>query len=295
MRIGVSLPFLFLAGINTDDSNTAALQKAGCIPEQILTMLKEKGCEYIEVRHWKQDPDCSLIASVFDKILDTGLKISFHGDVDENTGRAGIYSTFPWLYSYMEKTSQTPLVLTLHPLRPKENTIETNYNLTFQMLKHCAQEIAKENLPITVAYEIQRSKGYPDPAVVYAMLVKMVEELNDPIVKICWDMGHAYANYKEGLVTRDPPSGFLSYTVHTHIHDIRPDSTSTHWPLVFNTVEVERYVHLLRDAGYTGIFNLELSPGKFAHMNIIDAFIKSIDFLRNIEEAVCKKTTTSYR
>ncbi|WP_428770404.1 TIM barrel protein [Treponema sp. HNW] len=248
----------------------------------MLKTLKERGCQYIEVRHWKQDPDCSLIASVFDKILDTGLKISFHGDVNENTGTAGMYASFPWLYSYMEKTSQAPLVLTLHPLNSTQNTVEENYNLTFQMLKHCAEDIEKENLPITVAYEIQRSKGYSDPAVVYSMLVQMVKDLNNPLIKICWDMGHAYANYMQGLIPKEPPSDFLSYTAHTHIHDIRPGSTSTHWPLIFNTVEVETYVNLLRKAGYEGIFNLELSPGKFAHMSVLDGFIKSIDFLRNL-------------
>ena len=76
----------------------------------------------------------------------------------------------------------------------------------------------------------------------------------------------------------------LKGAIHTHIHDLYPGTDATHWPLTCGTIPLFNNVKLLKAGGYSGLYNLELSPERFKDQDIMGAFSASIDILAKAYE-----------
>ncbi|MDX9799917.1 MAG: TIM barrel protein [Spirochaetia bacterium] len=280
MNIGVSLPWPFISGMFTDEGSTALKNQNHTI-DSFLAALKKKGVSSIEFRHWQEEilPEAG---KGFKTVSDAGFQITIHGEVEENYDTLSIMESMPWLSSYLENGSQPdgkPLVITMHPVKTMGKSIEENYKKSVSILKHLCKEIEERKLPIVIAYENQREKGFPDPAVDYKDLVSAVKETGSSSIGLCWDMGHAYSNFGRSLIAEYPAPEFIKGAVHTHIHDLYPGTDATHWPLTCGTIPVFNNVKLLKESGYQGLYNLELSPERFKGQNILEAFNASIDIL----------------
>lgn len=286
MRTGVSLPLPFLADRYTEQGSME-LKKQGHTSGSLLAKLKENGTDSIELRYWQKDMEPETIYSVFEKIRNSGLGLTIHGDISEKQENVPITESFPWLEKAIEisgSDNKNPLVITMHPVKTESRTKEGNYKKTVSILRHICAGIEERELPVVIAYENQRERGGPNPAIDYSEITGVVKETESSAIGICWDMGHAWANFRRDLINEDPTEEFVNKTIHTHIHDLPPERISTHWPLVYGTVPVERYVRMLGNSGYNGILNLELSPEKFPDMDILGVFVKSIELLKNWAE-----------
>ena len=280
MKIGISIPWAFISGISTD-IGTEALNNQIYKINDFLFDLKKQGIYSIELRHW-QNEILPAADNVFDLIKKTGLQVTVHGDVEENQDSQEITKSFPWLLSCLKNNSfneEQKLIITLHPINNKKNSIDINYDKSISILRHLDLEIKSKNLPIIIAYENQREKGYPDPGIYYEKLVSAVKEINSSNIGICWDMGHAYCNILRKLLAENPPEEFISEVVHTHIHDLHPETKSTHWPLSCRTIPLQRYINYLKENKYSGIYNLEFSPNKFKSEKISEVYKNSIKIL----------------
>ena len=281
MNIGVSLPWPFISGLFTDEGS-AALKKQNHSIDDLLEELKKNGVSSIEFRHWQNDIIPKL-GDGFKRVSDAGFQITVHGEVEDNYDSLDIMDSMLWLNPYLENASQPagrPLVITMHPVKTKGKTIAENHRKSVSILKHLCGEIERRNLPVMIAYENQRDKGFPDPAVDYKDLVSAVRETESSRIGICWDMGHAFSNFGRNLIAENPPAEFVSMAIHTHIHDLYPGTDETHWPLTCGTIPVSNYVKMLKASGYKGLYNLELSPERFRNQDIMPAFIASIEIIK---------------
>ena len=133
---------------------------------------------------------------------------------------------------------------------------------------------------VDVALELNRVKGRNDPGVDYDSLLAIRARVGDARLGFCWDFGHTCHNMRKGCLPSYPPPAFLQGVIHTHIHDLGPGD-QTHWPLGRGLVPVGRWVGLLADAGYGGVLNLELEPGRFADgLDLRTATLESVALLR---------------
>ena len=283
MKIGISLPWQYLAGIYDREEAGRTIYRDCSEASVFLEKLKKHGCESIELRHWDPEiTDKDLIKS-FKNITDAGLIFSIHGDIKPDHDKKTIQDAFPWLSFALDGLkSQEKLTIVIHPVKEIGGDTELLKIQTESILKHYCSEIEKKSLPVIIAYENQREKGFADPALSFKSISETVTSLNRKEIGTCWDMGHSYANYLKNSYEELPDDVFLKNAVHTHIHDLSEKTGATHWPLIFGNTPVEKYIRLLEKHNYKGIYNLELSAERFSSLNIEENFLKSIDLIKGI-------------
>ena len=81
---------------------------------------------------------------------------------------------------------------------------------------------------------------------------------------LCWDTGHSYLGTlrKGGAVY--PPPAFVERVAHVHLHDVQ--NGHDHRPIGHDTVPYRDHLRLLKDAGFDGQINFELSPAGIAEV-----------------------------
>jgi len=89
-------------------------------------------------------------------------------------------------------------------------------------------------------------------------LLYVSEGLNSAHFGFCWDIGHLRRNRELFNYGSAPKPDFIQHVIHTHVHEVDARCRD-HCPLgrgVFPAVNDLKY---LLDAGYKGVYNLELS------------------------------------
>lgn len=242
--------------------------------DQFLQILKEKGISSIEIRILPRGADESAYTSLIQCIWDHGFTITVHGHAEgdmEGSRFTDIYPSLSYILNHFDRY-QNQLTMAIHAFDAKEGSEPVLHQKTVALFRDWAARVEKENLPLTFALENNRKKPTKvDPGDSIDGVVRMVEEIDSPIVGITWDMGHFYSNLlvergldsTPGQILADlPNSAFLQRVIHTHIHGIGP--SGTHNPLTESaSLPLEHYVEALKRNGYKGIYNLELTLYKF--------------------------------
>jgi len=84
-------------------------------------------------------------------------------------------------------------------------------------------------------------------------LLRIVEEIDDPRLGICWDLGHDVMNDCYDL----PDEIWLRRVCHVHLHDVNEQGVD-HYPLIYGRTPYETWLPALAKAGFAGIVGLEL-------------------------------------
>lgn len=242
--------------------------------EAFLGAIRSQGVGSIEIRILPRDADGRKYQDLIRMIWQMGFRISVHGHVDGRFLGSTFEQTYPSMGQILQRFHQyqSSLNITLHAYEAKEGEASALHRRTVALLRDWASLLEAEGLPVRLALENNRKKsGKIDPGDSISGVLQMVEEVGSPIVGICWDMGHYYANLlnergwklpPESPLDPLPPAAFLRRVVHTHIHGL--GSSGTHHPLTeASSLPLERYVGALKQAGYRGIYNLELTLDKF--------------------------------
>ncbi len=279
-RMGISLPWDYISD-STYTKEAAVIQTAMGPQEIFLKQLKDEGVVSIELRHRHKGLTFDEMYQAVDRIAAAGFSFTIHGEALPKPEEFSFTKLFSW-YKIVNKiitTDTHAVVVTFHPLIV-DNERDRSAELTSTVLRSIVEST---QLPsYTYALENQRSKGYIDPAVTFDGVVRMVAEVPDKQVGICWDMGHSYSNVVHYNHPVFPPKEFLERVIHTHIHDLGP-SGRTHWPFKENKVPLEKNVRLLQSYNYKGIYNMELSFDRFAHeASIKQLVLKSLRTLRKL-------------
>src|SRR5699024_3957513 len=105
--------------------------------------------------------------------------------------------------------------------------------------------------------------------------------VNSEHLRICWDMGHYISNLtkrKQDSLYQARLLPYVKDVIHTHIHGLN-DSGITHCPIISDeSLPVETYINLLKDAQYSGIYNVEFSFDRWEG-NIQEPLSKSLQRL----------------
>ncbi|HWL54943.1 MAG TPA: sugar phosphate isomerase/epimerase family protein [Chthoniobacteraceae bacterium] len=231
-----------------------------------LPQLREKGVDSIELRMIGPGADVAATASAIAKVFDNGFRLTLHGLLPAEGCAASDPVGFPlWGVADQVRERQGETMVTVHARfsRDLDASVDTLLARTVDDLKALAEETRRQRAPYRYALEISKFKKKVDPSFTWEGVAEMVARVDDPLVGICWDFGHAFFNVKAGLIDPTPPAAFVERVVHTHIHDLGPTG-QTHWPLTEGRLPLADYCRLLRESNYCGVFNLEPEPGRYA-------------------------------
>jgi len=240
--------------------------------EKFLNFLKESGIKSIEIRKLTRYADVEEYKEAIQLIWDMGMEITIHGDMTGNIS----YSNFLDIYPSMEyilnnfDRYQKNLVMPIHAYQSSENgDREELRKKTIEELGRWSELIEREDIPLYIALENNREKKQiVDPGNHTNDVIDMVNKINSTHVGICWDMGHYYSNLlndknlsslPENIIYQLPSDSFLDKVYHTHIHGLN-QNCRTHFPLTnVISLPLEYYLTSLKNRGYNGVYNLELS------------------------------------
>ena len=172
------------------------------------------------------------------------------------------------------------MVITIHPVKKINGDLKKLKDLSEAIISGYCRDIEKYSMPVKIAYENQREKGFTDPALYFTSISESVKKINRNELGTCWDMGHSYANHLKNKYEEIPDKIFLENAIHTHIHDLSNETGATHWPITIGNTPVEKYVKILQQNNYDGLYNLELSTERFSTLNVEEYLLKSIDILK---------------
>lgn len=258
MRIGIGLPLPYLAG-EPDDRFTDALGG----PATGLAHLRRTGVTAIELRAVFQDEDPTLALRAARQVWQAGCTVTIHGQLPQRSHEAA--RLYPALLAIGEETARRGefTLVTVHSHQSRQEPVGALAEQTVGAVHELLEHAQHDALPIRFALELNRAKDCHDPGTTYADLLAMHGRIAHPHMGFCWDLGHAYANVRRGLLEPQPPSRFLQHVLHSHVHDLGPDGR-THWPLTEGRLPLLAWLQALASSGYDGVLGLELDPNRFA-------------------------------
>lgn len=255
--IGISLPYIWLLG---DEQ----LSK----PEVLLPQLWGKGVRSIELRMIPAGEKPENVRRAADILWDYGFEITIHATA--KTAENAVAEVLTPLSAVIAHKRQSNFIVTIHPI-VGDNTA---------MLLKLSDYLYDHNYPVRIALENERKLPDKTMGDGLKLVLDAVTQVNRENVGICFDMGH-YAWYAEQILKDSkalPPREFLDRVIHTHIH--RCVEGNTHFPVLEWFEPLASYVREL-DYGYYGVYNLELSPDRFAHLcGAVEGYLGSADVLR---------------
>lgn len=278
-QIGLSLPYAYLAG-----REDAPFYHAFGSVDKSLALFKKHGVYSIEIRAIGPATDAMIVMKIAHQIWDAGFELTVHGELPVYPVKGDDLSViFPALHMLSEplrKRGQIAMV-PLHAYQQVDGDGATLADQSVASLKQLVALCEKQEQPYRFAVELNRSKKTVDPAVTYEGVLDIHDRVAHPLLGICWDFGHTYSNVSRGLLAPVASASFVENVCHTHIHDLS-ETGVTHSPLTEHRLPLQAYVTLLKDAGYQGVWNLELSPERFVNQTSTgQRILESIQVLKD--------------
>ena len=287
MKIGLSLDPSYLAGKETPSATAwgPVLGEAS----RYLRQLREGGVTSIELGAQLTNPDQGpLLQTAAQQVWDVGLGITLHGklpEIPEEIPGSDLGDIFPALLPILagRPDRQQELIITLHcyegnPARGSDFYAQQ----TREAVRGILGMIEEKQVPLRLALELSR-KASPNvgPGFTYTDLTELVQRIDHPQAGLCWDLGHTYANLRNGVLPDQVPSDFASRVIHTHIHGLGPRGR-THFALTEESLPLASFIGPLVSAGYEGIYNLELRPQRedWEGLPVTAKFRESIEVLQ---------------
>jgi len=122
-----------------------------------------------------------------------------------------------------------------------------------------------------------------------AGLLRIVEEIDDPRLGICWDMGHDVLAGRYDL----PDDAWLQHVCHVHVHDVDEQGLD-HYPLIYGRVPYQTWLPALAEAGFAAIVTLEIKSEQLIPLGmaqIMEMLVSSISEIRRLltpQKPACK-------
>lgn len=266
MKIGVSLAPALLCGHAASARQQALLDASGGA-DGWLRRLTGTGVSHIELRTIRQKTDPADIQGAARAVFAAGMSVTAHGVLADEPAEV-FWARFRPLLD-----EQPALCITVHSTVDQPTTL---------ILLDRMARYGREYYPAArLALENNRVKKNDFDLVECAGVLSTLERLNAPNVGACWDFGHLYwdhLTYPGELPSPMPPQGFVGRAIHTHIHSVYEGTT--HFPVSVGELPLKAYVRALREAGFEGVYNLELEPERWPDaMDTVEGYLRSIETL----------------
>ncbi len=262
-RIGVSLFPAILTGTGAEKWGIRSPRDT----ERFLSLLCDAGVSSIEIR--TVEPDIadetdglrrtSEVVEIAERILSCGMEITVHGRMREIHFDAWAKNLLPVWEKVQHRQPYFPI--TVHPVARETNEETVAYNA--ELLAQFTEE-ASRYAGFRICLENERvRRGLPEAACCSGCAE--TGRRNMLPVSFTWDFGHYYYNMAVNKGTPDalPEVDFLRNVRHTHIHGLCADrDMDTHYAFPEPGIlpPLRRYLDALRNTGYPGVYNLEITP-----------------------------------
>lgn len=278
MRYGCTLPLdLFTP---TPSEASAALIKGFGDTDALFAWLGDN-LDGIELGTVRTTTDPELLLHAVSVCRGRGLTVTIHGAMAKEDTDSFFAPYLPLFAAGLQDSYN----ITLHPLREASDT------------RDMLRALLAVDHPVTFTLENQRNRSAETAGWGCAPVAAMVAEIGDRRLGTCLDFGHQLSNFRKFGPEQDPiPQAFYALAGHTHIHSYH--NGTTHFPLHAGETLLEEHIAALRQAGYTGILNLELHAERY-HMefDVREALERSIAILKDgVTQLVYKeKAHAAYR
>ncbi|NLB55864.1 MAG: sugar phosphate isomerase/epimerase [Lentisphaerae bacterium] len=275
MKIGVSLPFDYLAG----GHNPIWSAEMGSV-SQCLKTLKDYGVDSVELRAINGNTDISLLLTALDTVFTNGMEATIHGTLPPFSEDIIIDSPYATACKKLKEYGQDAII-TVHGYRSDELANETLAERTALATDALLTMAEQEDLPLKLALELNREKHGNDPGRNWHGLLDLHALTKRKELGFCWDFGHSISNILRGYMNHSPPAAFLERVIHTHIHGTNQEG-QTHWPIRHDCDSTRRWMEMLAEVNYTGILNLELEPERFIkYVRLREGLTESLGYLKD--------------
>lgn len=261
MKIGVTLPIWFLTG-DDERKNTDLWEDMYSTPKACLEALKKLGVTSIELRGINDDTSADALRLSVEMILKNALHPTVHAWLPEN---------LEMLFALVDEVDDAAqeygvrqaIPITVHGYSFGELiSAEAAARKTVRGLRILRTYLQKRKTDFVLALEICRDKGSGGVGQSFGSVYKMAAEVGFEGFGICWDVGHSLSNNLFSGHELMPSADFVSRVVHTHIHQVGHNKR-THSYFSLDDGYIRECIDVLKTAGYDGIYNLELYPGRW--------------------------------
>ena len=275
VKIGCSVPFdAFFA--EPSSSTERFLKRFGGLDDMLKTLAGQAFS--VELRTVSSEDDPGIVCRAVERCKAFGLVVTIHGGLKENMTPENFFAPYTELFS---AGLQSLYNITVHPLAREEDTE--------RVLRGICVYADEKDYPVRVALENQRLRDEATRQGICGKVSGIVRRIAYKRLGICFDYGHQLSNERNFGSDSDPvEADFIPQVCHTHIHSLYEGRT--HFPLTVGETALERNMTAMLEAGYEGVWNLELSLPRFEEkMDGKDAFLQSIAVLKAAAIQVSKK------
>lgn len=255
MLMGCSLSPAIITDRPVNQSQKTLLREYGGA-KRMLSGLRQMQIDSVEVRNITAETPENTIRLIAETCGEADMSVTVHGALDFPCPDLSLFfKPYFVLAKYFNRIN-----VTLHVL--KDQTEETNA----EILRSISANAAEFGLPICITAENNRSKCGFASGESCNSIARIIDSLDSNTIGACWDFGHYRYNRLMFSADADalPGLNFLRRVRHTHIHGLGgPDGLTTHYPLCETNVPLKEYCDALINAGYQGVFNLELDFPRF--------------------------------
>lgn len=246
-----------------------------------LEPLRDAGLAALEFELDSNDPLWPEFAPLMAECRQLGFELCFHAPyrpphtIAGYAGAKHFQIQLDYRSMFDVAASLGPATIVVHGARSETEAMHWLMNDTFRFLQWALRGYPN----LTFALENPHlQEGMSKVGSSDEQLVEILDKLDSPRLKICWDVGH----YVHAGHTAPPASAWLEHVGHVHIHDLDP-AGQDHLPFLYGRVLPEMWLpHLPRH--FAGIVTLELNGQRCAFLwpdRIMPALISSVNAIRN--------------
>ncbi|MBN1676380.1 MAG: TIM barrel protein [Kiritimatiellae bacterium] len=267
MHIGMKL----LAGYAEREDAASLFQDV----DNPFAAIRDLGMTFVEtgiLHHW----DADLYRRTAREATNHGLRLNLHPYLreeralnrfaahGENVPRAAL----EWALELAAEVSAiqgAPCMVVFHApsfnerrLAPHERTPREAFIPRVQAIFLWIQDrIRTQRYDIRVSSEHQLPAGAREANLIGETYDELIRTVEGTEFGLCWDTGHSFIGTQKLGIPLYPPRAYLEKVAHVHLHDVTDGRD--HQPIIFDGVPVEQHLRLLKEAGFDGDINLELS------------------------------------
>ena len=231
-----------------------------------LEPLQAAGLSALEFELWPNDPDWPRFPLLMEDCRRLGFALCFHAPFRQpyaitgfaSQGRVKVEAAYAPMLDIAARFGPTTVVVhgAHSTTRPHEQLYaDTVAFLEWPLARYPSLVFALEDLtpnPRRVKIGAERAE-----------VLRIVEEIGDSRLGICWDMGHDVRAGRRDV----PDETWLQHVCHVHVHDVDEQGVD-HYPFIYGRVPCQTWLPTLVETSFAGVVTLEIKGTQLVGLGI---------------------------